>query len=147
MYWNIRAITEGDLRAISRLFISVFNSSPWDEYWEYAWADERLNWIYQSQGFVGYIAIDSDRVIGAIMGHFAPFQGKKGFKIVEFFVDSDYQNQGLGSKLLNQLESNLRQGDYDFVSLLTARDSSAESFYLKRNYQRDRKIVLLNKKL
>ena len=46
--------------------------------------------------------------------------------------------------LLNQLESNLRQGNYDFVSLLTARDSSAESFYLKRNYQRDRKIVLLN---
>jgi len=81
------------------------------------------------------------------MGHFVPFQGKKGFQVVEFLVASNRQNRGIGTKLLNQLESNLKQDDYDFLFLLTAKESSAESFYLKRSYQRDSKIVLLNKEL
>ena len=81
------------------------------------------------------------------MGYSVPFQGKKGFQIVEFLVRRSRQNHGIGSKLLNRLESNLRRDNYDFVSLLTAKDSSAEFFYAKYGYKRDRKIVLLNKEL
>ena len=144
---KIEKITIEDLNSISQLFVSVFSNPPWNEYWKFDWAYERLNWIYQSQGFEGYIARDSDRSIGAIMGHFVPFQGKKGFQIVEFLVRGDRQNQGFGTKLLEQLELNLRQDNYDSVFLLTAKDSNAESFYAKHDYQRDRKIVLLNKEL
>ena len=144
---KIEATAQKDLKAISQLFISVFSNPPWNEYWEFNWAYERLNWIYQSPGFKGYVAKNSDRAIGSIMGHFVPFQGKKGFQVVEFFVQSDRQNEGIGTELLSQLESNLRQDNYDFVFLLTAKESSAESFYRKYSYQRDRKIVLLNKEL
>ena len=144
---EIEKLTAKDLHSVSKLFVEVFSNPPWNEYWELDWACERLNWIYQSFGFKGYIAKDSDRPIGVIMGYFVPFQGKKGFQIVEFLVQPERQNQGIGSKLLNRLESNLKQDDYDLISLLTAKDSSAESFYVKYGYKRDRKIVLLNKKL
>lgn len=144
---KIKKIVVKDLRPVSILFVDVFSNSPWDEYWELDWAYERLSWIYQSSGFAGYVAIDNKQVCGAIMGHFVPFQGKKGFQVIEFLVASDRQNQGIGTKLLNQLESNLKQNNYNFVFLLTAKESSAESFYTKRSYQRDSKIVLLNKEL
>lgn len=144
---KIESVAIADLRSISQLFVSVFSSPPWDEYWEIDWAYERLNWIYQSPGFAGCVAIENERVYGAIMGHFVPFQGKKGFQVVEFLVASDRQNRGIGTKLLNQLESNLRQDNYNFLFLLTAKASSAESFYIKRSYQQDSKIVLLNKEL
>jgi aminoglycoside 6'-N-acetyltransferase I len=144
---DICAITEQDLQVISQLYVSVFSNPPWNEDWEITWAYERLNWIYQSQGFAGYIALDSKQILGAIMGHFVPFKGEKGFEIVEFLVATNYQNQGIGNKLLAQLELNLQQNNYDFTWLLTAKDSSAESFYCQRNYQRDCKIVLLNKEL
>ena len=144
---EIEKITAKDLRSVSKLFVDVFSNSPWNEYWELDWAYERLNWIYQSSGFKGYIAKDSDRPIGAIMGYFVPFQGKKGFQIVEFLVQPERQNKGIGSKLLDRLESNIRQDDCDFISLLTAKDGSAESLYAKYGYKRDRKIVLLNKEL
>ena len=62
-------------------------------------------------------------------------------------MQRSHQNQGIRSKLLNKLESNLRQNNYDFVSLLTIKDSSAESFYAKYGYQRERKIVLLKQEL
>jgi ribosomal protein S18 acetylase RimI-like enzyme len=81
------------------------------------------------------------------MGHFVPFKGKKGFEIVEFLVAVYHQNKGIGNQLLAQLELNLKQDNYDYIWLLTLKNTDAESFYSKRNYQRDCKIVLLNKKL
>ena len=144
---DICAIVESDLQAISQLYVSVFSNPPWNEDWEFAWAYERLNWIYQSQGFAGYIALDSKQILGAIMGHAVPFKGKKGFEIVEFLVTAKYQNQGIGNQLLAQLELNLKQDNYDFTWLLTLKNTDAESFYSQRNYQRDCKIVLLNKEL
>lgn len=144
---NICAIAKQDLQVISQLYVLVFSSPPWNEDWEITWAYERLNWIYQSQGFAGYIALDSKQILGAIMGHAVPFKGKKGFEIVEFLVATHHQNQGIGNKLLTQLELNLKQDNYDFAWLLTAKNTDPESFYSKRNYQRDCKIVLLNKEL
>jgi ribosomal protein S18 acetylase RimI-like enzyme len=93
------------------------------------------------------MALDGEQTLRAIMGHFVPFKGKKGFTIVEFLVATNHQNQGIGSKLLTQLESDLQLANYDFVSLLTAKDTAPESFYVKHSYQREHKIVLLNKEL
>ncbi|MGL5834617.1 MAG: GNAT family N-acetyltransferase [Waterburya sp.] len=144
---NIRAIAQQDLQTISKLYVSVFSNPPWNEDWEFSWAYERLNWVFQSQAFAGYMALEGEETLGAIMGHFVPFKGEKGFTIVEFLVATNHQNQGVGSKLLTQLESELQLANYDFVSLLTAKDTEPESFYIKQNYQRDHKIVLLNKEL
>lgn len=144
---EIRRIEVADLEVISQLYVSVFSSSPWNEYWEYSWAYERLNWISKSQGFVGYIAINNKEAIGAILGHFIPFKGKKGFEIIEFLVDANYQNRGIGTKLITRLELDLKQHSYNFILLLTAKNTSAESFYLKRDYQRDNKLVLLRREI
>ncbi|NJR45314.1 MAG: GNAT family N-acetyltransferase [Hyellaceae cyanobacterium CSU_1_1] len=144
---DICAIAEQDLQVVSQLYVSVFSGPPWNEDWEFTWAYERLQWIYQSKGFVGYIAINDDQTLGAIMGHFVPFKGNKGFEIVELLVATHHQNQGIGNKLLTKLELTLQQDNYDNTWLLTAKDSDAESFYSKHSYQRERKIVLLNKEL
>ena len=143
----IAAIAKQDLKLISQLFVSVFSNPPWSEYWEYNWAYERLNWIYEARGFVGFFIADDDLIIGAILGRFAPFQGKKSFEIVEFFVRTNYQNQGVGTKLLLKLESELKQNYYDFIVLLTSRNTEVESFYRKRNYKPDDKLVLLRKNI
>lgn len=144
---KIREIVEADLAQISQLYVSVFNNPPWNEDWKYDWAYDRLNWIYRSQGFIGILNLEKNQVNGAILGHFVPFKGRKGFKIVEFLVDTNCQNKGIGTKLLIQLESNLKQQEYDFVLLLTAKDTAVESFYLKRNYRRDNRLALLRHEL
>ncbi|MEM8672830.1 MAG: GNAT family N-acetyltransferase, partial [Cyanobacteria bacterium P01_G01_bin.67] len=105
---KIRIIEEKDLIYLSKLYISVFSVPPWNEYWEYDWADQRLTWIFNSQGFYGYLATINDEIIGAILGKFVPFKGAQGFKILEFFVSSKYQKQGVGSQLLYKLESELK---------------------------------------
>lgn len=144
---KIREIAEADLARISRLYVSVFNNPPWNEDWEYDWAYDRLNWIYRSWGFVGLVNLEKNKINGAILGRFVPFKGKKGFEIVEFLVDTNCQDRDIGTKLLMQLESNLEQNDYDFVLLLTAKNTTVESFYLNRNYRRDDRLTLLRHEL
>ena len=144
---EIRAIAQKDLKPISQLYVSVFTNPPWNEDWEYEWAYERLNWVYQCQDFVGLVSLNDSKINGAILGYFIPFRGKKGFKLAEFFVDTNYQNKGIGIKLLTQLELYLKQNNYDFISLLTAKNTDAESFYLNRYYQRDDRLVLLRREI
>lgn len=143
---NISAIAEDDLKSISQLYVSVFSNPPWNEFWQYDWAHERLGWIYRSQDFIGFVAKDN-KIIGAILGYGVPFKGKQGYQIVEFFVDTRYQNKGIGNKLLLRLELELRQHNYDFISLLTYKDTAIEAWYKKRNYQRDNKLVLLRQEI
>lgn len=142
---KIRKIETKDLRYLSELYISVFSIPPWNEYWECDWAEERLTWIFNSQSSCGYLATINGEIIGAILGHFIPFKGEKGFKILEFFVSHKYQKQGIGSKLLHRLEYELKANGYNFITLLTAKDGEAESFYLRKDYQINEKLELLNK--
>ena len=102
--------------------------------------------ISDSQGFLGYLATINGEIIGAILGNFVPFKGIRGFKILEFYVDSKYQKQGIGSKLLHKLEYELKTNGYNFITLLTAKNSEAESFYLRKEYQINDKLELLDKK-
>ena len=132
---------------MSQLFVSVFIDSPWNEHWKYSWAYERLNWIYRSQGFVEFVAKDEDLAIGAILGCLVPFQGKKGFKIVEFFLATGDRSRGIGTKLLDTIELELKRRNCDFILLLTNKNSTAESFYLKQNYKPDNKLILLRKNI
>ena len=144
---NISAIVEEDLKLISQLYVSVFSNPPWNEFWQYDWAHERLSWIYRSQVFIGFVAKDNNKTIGAILGYCVPFKGKQGYRIVEFFVDTRYQNKGVGNKLLLRLELEVRQHNYDFISLLTYKDTAIEAWYKKRNYHRDNKLVLLRQEI
>lgn len=144
---KIRRIVIQDLTAISSLYVSVFSSPPWNEYWEYNWAHQRLRWIYNNRGFKGYVAEAGTTILGAILGYSIPFRGEKGFNILEFFVAAENQQQGIGSQLCAKIELELKNCNYSFINLLTAKSSQAESFYLSKGYQINRQLELLNKKI
>ena len=57
------AIAKKDLKPISQLYVSVFTNPPWNEDWQYKWAYERLNWIYQFKNFAGFINLDGNKTI------------------------------------------------------------------------------------
>ena len=142
---ELAEVRRKDIEPISNLFLSVFSEPPWNEYWEYQWVYERLQWIYESKGFYGYFVELEGTIIGAILGCVVPFCGQKGFEIKELFVDSKFQGKGIGTKLIERLESELNQSNHKFIILLTARESNAESFYLNKGYQANNKLVLLRK--
>jgi len=144
---SIRKIHKIDIEALAELYVSVFSSPPWNETWEISWAVTRLTEIYESPGFVGFIYEQNDEFVGGILGRSLSFKGRREFEILEFFVSSKEQQSGVGSGLLQELESFLKINGYKYTTLITAKNSDAERFYNKRGYKSSSKMVHMSHEL
>ena len=58
-------------------------------------------------------------------------------------VKTDIQRQGIGAKLIEYLERDLKQRDVGKIYLLTARDTLAETFYKKAGFYASSKMIMM----
>ena len=78
-----------------------------------------------------YLAIDGNRIVGYIFGHYYDNEkkvsieegeipiGEKCFDIDEIYILKEYRNQGLGKKLFDALEREVK-GKANFITLPTS---------------------------
>lgn len=144
---GIREILEQDIVPISNLYISVFKEAPWNEEWRLNQAVERLMGIYNSPGFYGLLHEDMDNPVAVILGRSLTFRNWKEFEIMELFVNPAYQGMGIGSELVKQLEFDLKQKGYFKTTLLTARDTQVEEFYVKNGYKTSNRMIYMSHEL
>ncbi len=144
---QIREIIEQDIVPISNLYVSVFKEPPWNEEWQTEWAKDRLTGIYNSPGFYGLLYADSAKPIASILGRSLTFKSWKEFEIMELFVNPKYQGKGIGTELVKQLESYLKQNGYFKTTLLTARDSQVEEFYSNRGFKTSNRMIFMSHEL
>ena len=144
---NIREIKEADIPTLAELYVSVFSAAPWNEEWQAEWATDRLSTIYNSPGFYGLVLENQHSIIAAALGRSTPFKGSMHFELVEFFVEPTCQGQGIGKRLFKALENGLVDRGCSFCTLLTARGTDAEHFYLKLGYRPHGKLIFMTRKL
>jgi ribosomal protein S18 acetylase RimI-like enzyme len=132
---NIRKIEEKDLEALVNLFVSVFNSKPWSENWTKEWAYERLNIIFNSYRFYGYIAEVDDIPFGAVFSRIGSYKGELELEVLEMFVSNQQQRQGIGAALLDELKLQSKKYGIVCVVLQTDKTTFAKDFYLKYGFK------------
>ncbi len=130
---EIKKVTIEDLEKIAAPFKETFNKKPWEDGWSLENAKIRMREIIDTPRFVGYLAVEADRVLGAILGNISQFAKGKCCDLYEFFVIEEARNQGLGQKLYNSFTEELRKNNCKTIFLTTNRDSAAYKFYLKNN--------------
>ena len=141
---NIRKIEKRDLNVLADLFVSVFNSEPWNESWTKEWAYERLGIIFRSHRFYGYVAEKEDAPVGAIFSRVGSYKGILELEIVENFVSGNAQRKGLGAALMNELKFQaMKEGISCFV-LLTDKTTFAKDFYLKYGFEGHEQNLLMS---
>lgn len=131
---NIREIVETDIREYAALYVSVFNSKPWNESWSDKTALARLDFYRRTPNFIGLSAHDGSELIGFVFGNFEPYQQGSIYLLKEMCVQPNHQRTGVGTKLLKQLHSVLTEHKINLVNLITRADQPAEAFYLKNGY-------------
>jgi ribosomal protein S18 acetylase RimI-like enzyme len=90
------------------------------------------------------LATHESRIIGTVIGG---FDGRRGL-IYHLAVDRDYQDQGIGTQLMHELESRLREKGCIRSYLLVTKDNvSAIRFYEKRGWQHMDQVLLFGKDL
>jgi len=129
------------------LYISVFNSEPWNETWTYPAAKERLTDLLNTPKFLGFLLYKKDNLIGFIAGNSKKSYAGLTFYLAELCINNRIQGKGFGTKLLLSLEEELQRRDIQSLYLLTANGGAAETFYLKNGYETNGNRLVMRKSL
>lgn len=142
---TIGDIAPDHLASCARLYVEVFNSPPWDETWTVPIALTRLQEIAGTPGYLGLGLHCGPDLVGFVLGYCESFLDGQHFYIKEMCVRADRQRQGLGTALMEALQTRLVGLDIKKIYLLTARHTPAAAFYSKQGFYVSDKMILMGK--
>lgn len=142
---DITEVKNEHILKCSELYIKVFNAEPWNDKWTIETAYKRLNDIYIAPNFEGVIYKEDGKIKGGIFGNFEQFYEGIHYNLREMFIDNDLQRNGIGSKLLNELEERLRKIGVTTIILFTSKGNKTSKFYLKNNFSEWNSMVMMGK--
>ena len=122
-----------------KLYSQVFSGPPWSEEWSKEKANKRLSHFYRSEGFVGLLA-ENDGINGFVLGNTEPFLDSAWFYLREMCVCPNLQGQGIGSKLLYELNCLLANKAVRNIYLATDRNIPAAKFYQSNGFSQEEKM-------
>ena len=96
---------EGYLQDCVSLFMSQYNSEDFDCGFDKSRATAYLEEIILKPRFVGILALKKNRVLGFAFCHLRTWSEKDDLVIDELLVKTEKQNEGIGSMLLEFIES------------------------------------------
>lgn len=131
---NVRQIDRVDIDSCAGLFSDVFNERPWNESWSRNEALERLTHIYESKGFLGFVAESENTVVGFVLGNIEPYTGGGAFYLREICVKTNEQGKGIGKRLVSNLHSELLSKNVSRSYLITRLNSQSAAFYIANGY-------------
>ena len=90
------------------------------------------------------VAESAGRIIGSVIGG---FDGRRGM-IYHLAVASTFRGQGVGSRLMDEVESRLRtKGCLKCYLLVTVDNFEVEDYYLQRGWQKMDQVRIFGKEL
>jgi aminoglycoside 6'-N-acetyltransferase I len=134
----IREMTRNDLDSYCTLFENIFSNPPWNEKWTISKISVDINKRMSKSSFIGIVTATGTKNVGFITG-FRLWSFKKNvtlFYIDQLFVDNNFQGNGMGKRLLNEMTYQLKTIGVSHIVLLTKRNTAAEKFYRKNGYKR-----------
>ena len=131
---EVQNIAADMMSACASLFVSVFALPPWNETWQHTDAFQRLNDIYYTKNSICLCCYSDDKIVGSLFGVLYKWHSGHQFEIREFFVDTNFQGQGIGKSILSHLENILLTKTPIEIYLLTLSHNSTVSFYESRGY-------------
>jgi aminoglycoside 6'-N-acetyltransferase I len=141
-----RRFRESDLDKCVDLFVSTFAQPPWNETWERHIVRERLDQIIKTPLSFGAVIGDPD-ITGFALGFSEPWHEGTHFYLKEMCIDHFHHRQGLGTKLMAFLATELIERDTKRIYLLTARGDMSEAFYSKIGFYTSPKMILMARRI
>ena len=136
-----------DIPELAELYIETFNSEPWNDKWTKETAEKRLHQMINVEGFYGLCAYKDDKLCGMILGCEEQFYNGKTFNIREFCVSNKLRGNGLGTKIFNKFEEELRKKQIKEIYLVTVRGDMTEHFYHKQKVSNREQYVVMGKEI
>lgn len=141
---TIDNMTKENIADYARLYMSVFNSPPWNDSWSEETAVRRISEIMSPDTFIVKAAYIDDAPIGIIMGQSEQSDVSVQFHLLELCVKNTAQNKGIGTSLINELTAELKSQGITHIYLITSHGEKTEGFYSRRGFRTVSEIVMVN---
>ena len=141
---NIRKATSPDHEKISLIFREEYCKSPYNEKWTKESASNKIK-EYFNKSFI-LVAEESKEVIGFII--FNEFVWDDGPRVLinEIVVTEKFQRQGIGKRLIEEVEKYSKTNGKKGISLLAHKEAKSINFYKKQGFK-EGELVLFDKKI
>lgn len=128
------------------LFIDTFSKEPWNDVYESRKqvVDFFENYM-KNDYFIGYVLKIGDELVGLSIGAKKPCLKGMEYFIDQFCVSEKFQKQGVGSKFLELIESDIKKKDINTIVLTTSKGFPSEKFYIKNGFKVSDNAILLAK--
>lgn len=127
----------------AKLFVSVFNSEPWNDNWTEETAVLRLENMMRTNTFIGKALYSENELKGFIFGQKEYYFNGIHFQIQEFCVKQIEQGKGFGKLLLQSLKEELTRIGVVNIYLITSKGDRTEGYYQRRGFVTSDNMILM----
>lgn len=136
----IREMGIEDIELVLPIYISYYNGE--EGCWTAESAGKRIRQVLHMDDSYALIMEQDDYVVGFAMGYFKQYDDIVGYTLEEILIAGEYQNMGLGSRLLKELEQRVREKGAACVELQAVNDGMHEKYYGQAGYHNAKNFVL-----
>ncbi|MFE6799191.1 GNAT family N-acetyltransferase [Paenibacillus chitinolyticus] len=128
------------------LFMDTFSREPWNDIYESRkQVVDFFEHYMKNNYFIGYVLQIGNELVGLSLGAKKPCLKGMEYFIDQFCVCEKFQGQGVGSKFLELIESDIKKQDIQTIVLTTTRGYPSEKFYIKNGFKSCDHAILLAK--
>ena len=138
---QIREMTTADIQTVLPLYISYYNEHE-DGCWTEETAGKRIHQVLSMEGSFSLILEENESVFGFAMGYFKQYDDIVGYTLEEIIIAYEYQNKGIGSTFLSDLERIVQEKGASCVELQAVSDEHHERYYGKAGYRNAKNFVM-----
>lgn len=137
-------MSEKDLDLITSLYVKYYNENE-DDSWTFEKAYRRIRQVLLTPDSYCLIQEINGLYTGFLMGYIKEYDDLKSYFLEEIVIFNEYQNKGLGSLFLKELESHLLEMDVSLIELMSVNDEKHRHFYEKFSFAKVSNLMIMSK--
>ena len=141
---NYIRMSEKDLDIIASLYLKYYNENE-EGSWTFEKAYKRIRQVLFTPDSYCLIQEINGVYTGFLMGYIKEYDDLKSYFLEEIVVFKEYQNKGLGSLFLKELESHLLEMDVSLIELISVNDKKHINFYEKFLFVKGSNLMIMSK--
>lgn len=141
---NYIRMSEKDLNIITSLYVRYYNENE-DGTWSFEKAYKRIRQVLLTPDSYCLIQEKNGIYTGFLMGYIKEYDDLKSYFLEEIVVFKDYQNKGLGTLFINELERHLLDIDVSMIELMSINDVKHLHFYGKFSFKKSSNLLVMSK--